>query len=170
MLFRRRTDCSDWPLPGCHDYPVLASFQSCPVPVALSQLSSPCCRELAILSSLFCQVNLSQLSCPGKIVLAVLSRLACHSCSVPVVLSRLFCPGWPISPTCLKCPVPEKLFRPSWSLCPGRVDLAGQSVLAVVPCPEFLVLAVRSQPTYTGYPALAVLSWAVITRPSRINW
>jgi hypothetical protein len=140
------------------------SFPGCP---ALAGLSQPSCSS-PLVPSLSVSAVLFLLSYPGRPVLcpvqadqADLSRLTypsrpvyCHTyCTVPDVLSRLYCHGCPasvvLSPVivsqllCLCCPVLS-----SCPACTISSVLSGCSVPAVqsmLSCPSCPVSAVRTQ-------------------------
>jgi hypothetical protein len=68
--------------------PVLTDLSRCPVPVALSRLSCPCCNLLAILSSLPCHgcPCLFCMSCPSCDVQQSCPQLSCPHCRVLALL------------------------------------------------------------------------------------
>ncbi len=86
-------------------------------PVVLSRLSCPCCHVLAVLSSYF----LSKMYYPDKF----------FSCSIPAVMSRLSCPGFPLPKVvCLlsspSCPFPGTHVPSS----------TGPAILSLPSCPN----------------------------------
>ncbi len=141
--------CSGWPVQVYPpDHPVqtdlslllssdvLSQLSWCPVLVVLSQLYCPGYLVLVVLPVLPLR---SCLGCPAPAVLtcllAVLSVLSCKGCPATVVLSRLFLSSWPV----LSC----------------HVLTIWLSVLTWLSCPRGFVLAVVSLLSCSGRPVLS---------------
>jgi hypothetical protein len=132
-----QADMSQLTCPGCPA--TVLSSPSCPsfpFQVVLTQLVSPCCHVLAIVTSLPCrltcsgwsgQADLFCLSCPCcPIVLAPMAYLSSYCCPVPAVLSY------------------HVLAILSKLICQSR--MTGSTVLSQMSCPSCTVMVALSCP------------------------
>ncbi len=177
--------CPGWPVPTVLTRLPYLSVPSCAgstVQVGLSQLFSPCCYVLAILSSLPCpgwpvptelsswpiQTDLFQFSCPSCSGLAVMPRLSVMAVlprwSCLVVLSQLSCPAifWPPCPDwSIKLPCPDWPVPTVLSICIvpavlSRLSCRGRPVPVAT---SQLSCLVMFWPSCYLFPSIVVLSW-----------